>query len=520
MSYIVPDSTIHLIHNVKLHNDYNHTWFPSNATTQYLGITGQKKYTLNNYTYQREQRALRVGICNDDLYDINYMAYQNTRFGTKWFYAFVTKTEYVNNEVSLVYFELDVMQTWLFDVFLQRCFIERQHVIDDSIGSNLMPEPVNSQEYVENGEIFVNLSDRQAIVVAATFKYDAANSTIYDSNGGFWGNKYSGLYLNVFNSITDFVSCITIAETSGKINNIYAVYQMPDRYAVREGGSFPLYNDSTGKPVAGSTQLDGYIPKNNKLYTFPYTFMELTDGGQLVKTYRYEYFSGSRAEFHSTSSMEVDPSIIYIPQDYMGVSGDNINESFLIKGFPQCTWTSSLYEAYVGANKAQIIGDCVTTLALSLGGAATGAITMGETMSDPLSSMAMHSATNTLKSGLMMLDLWRQGNKINGVNDTSPLFNINKMGLYIHMKTIRNDIAKVIDDYFTMYGYTINKVDIPERQARQHWTYVKTRGFLANANIPQDDYEKICSIYDSGITFWTTLAEIGDYSISNPPITI
>lgn len=48
-----------------------------------------------------------VGINAENLYDCNYIMFQNASFGTKWFYAFITSVAYENNETSRITMEID-----------------------------------------------------------------------------------------------------------------------------------------------------------------------------------------------------------------------------------------------------------------------------------------------------------------------------------------------------------------------------------------------------------------------------
>ena len=85
--------------------------------------------------------------------------------------------------------------------------------------------------------------------------------------------------------------------------------------------------------------------------------------------------------------------------------------------------------------------------------------------------------------------------------------------------------AKIIDDYFTMYGYAVNELKIPNIRSggsiRPHWNYVKTIGCVIHSatgkGLPADAEKNIASIYDRGITFWNYLSEVGDYSYNNAP---
>ena len=114
--YIEPNTNIRILKNVPLDNTYDHTIYFSDESSQIAYFQGLQKYNLANYTYQRVNRGVaRVGIKSDLLYDCNYIMFQNTNFGSKWFYAFITSVEYLNNETSEIRFEIDDIQTWFFE---------------------------------------------------------------------------------------------------------------------------------------------------------------------------------------------------------------------------------------------------------------------------------------------------------------------------------------------------------------------------------------------------------------------
>ena len=78
-------------------------------------------------------------------------------------------------------------------------------------------------------------------------------------------------------------------------------------------------------------------------------------------------------------------------------------------------------------------------------------------------------------------------------------------------------VAASIDDFFTRFGYAMNRLTTPNRSARPHWNYVKTAGCTVTGSVPADDMRKICGIYDVGVTWWKNPAEIGNYSLDNSP---
>ena len=92
--YIEPNSNITIYHNVPLDNTYNHTLYFNNLAEQNTYFHKNQsiiKYNLTAQSYQRVVKgSMRVAVKADNLYDCNYLSFQNASFGTKWFYAFIT----------------------------------------------------------------------------------------------------------------------------------------------------------------------------------------------------------------------------------------------------------------------------------------------------------------------------------------------------------------------------------------------------------------------------------------------
>ena len=164
MAIIAPNTDIILLQGVPL-NDYQNTFFFATASDQYTYFYSKRAQVLSNYTFQRNNGRLRCSVPAETAMQYNYMMYRNTSFGNKWFYAFIRNAYYINNETSEIEFEIDAMQTWFFEYThfsnlgsctIDECFIQRQHAANDSLGSNIIPEPVEVGEYIFNGD-FVNL---------------------------------------------------------------------------------------------------------------------------------------------------------------------------------------------------------------------------------------------------------------------------------------------------------------------------------------------------------------------------
>ena len=89
--------------------------------------------------------------------------------------------------------------------------------------------------------------------------------------------------------------------------------------------------------------------------------------------------------------------------------------------------------------------------------------------------------------------------------------------IYFKQISVTAEYAKMIDDFFDRFGYTCGRLKVPNRNARPHWTYTKTKDVNLRGNVPTDDMRKIKEIYDNGITFWNNGSEVGNYNLDNSP---
>ena len=115
MGTITPNSTVYLLTGVPLDNTYENTIYFASTALQLAHFlnTGQSPFwdyqprQITPLSYQRvNEGVLRVNLPYDQIYNCNYMMFQNTSFGDKWSYAFITNVEYVNNTIYHYQFRL------------------------------------------------------------------------------------------------------------------------------------------------------------------------------------------------------------------------------------------------------------------------------------------------------------------------------------------------------------------------------------------------------------------------------
>lgn len=495
--YIEPNTNIKLLKNVPLDTSYNHTIYFESSSQQAGYFSSLVKHNLINNTYQRVNNGVaRVGVCADKCYDCNYLMFQNTSYGNKWFYAFITSVEYINNEVAEIHFEIDVMQTWMFNYELCQCFIDRQHSLTDNIGENTVPENVPLGEYVAN-----EINNRFYPDMRVWVQYTKSNRE--SVSGGLYGKIYSGLEtLMVVDFDTESINNV-INGLIADGNDIVNIYMCPESFK-STGSSFNYENfEST---IKVGEKIDGYIPKNKKLFTYPYNFCNVSSSSGDSCDYLFEY--GYSSTFTIYKSAVNTPNALLTNNGYRGISVNEI-DTVGLNSFPLCSWTENGYLQYF-ATQAQ--ADATKSL-LALGSTALGSVAT----ENPIPIVG---GVITVGSKLADIsNIKRQPQKIQGNTNTSNLYvNNNIFGFTIMRKSVRHEYAEIVDNYFNVYGYATKRTGIPNINSRPHWNYTKTDGCVIKGSVPADDMKKICSIYDNGITFWKNGSEVGNYDLDNSPI--
>lgn len=508
--YIEPNTNIRILKNVPLDNTYKHTITFASSHAQSDYFKSKTKHTLSNLTYQRVKRGYaRVNIKAESLYDCNYMMFQNSSFGTKWFYAFITSVEYVNNEVSEIQFEIDVMQTWKFDYELRECFVVREHANSDEIGENLVPENLELGEYVSAGMEASDYLKDYSLIILATFDKD-----MNDATGTLYGGIYGGLCFNEFplrysdvsvdengdmvvgsdlEAINSFIDRVVGA---AKQDGIVSIYMMPSAFVSPPSNDPKSYSIEIRKHY---TDFKGYTPRNNKLYTYPYNFLYVSNLEGTYAVYPYEYFVDDVCKFRMVGDCSADPSVIIIPNNYKGLLA-NLDEKLTIKGFPQCSWNTDTFKAYLAQASASGIGTVASALVKGAMNPAWGITSAVSSVADIVGQAVAHSV---------------QPNQAHGSPGNSAMVAFKQKNFAFTWKHIRAEFAKIIDEYFDVYGYATHRVKIPNVTGRPYWNYVETRDCVITGSIPADDMRKICGIFNSGVTFWHNGGNIGNYSLDN-----
>lgn len=360
---ISPLTNVRILSGVPLDNSYTDTLTFASASAQYTYFSEKTKYNKLNMTPVRMQNQIAVDLVADSLYDCNYLMFQNKNFGNKWFYAFITAIDFVNINTSNITFEIDVWQTWYFDFTIKECMVEREHIANDTIGANLVPEGLEYGEYKYNAVQQSKIRNVKRICVASTVGLDG---TSYDG-GDIIHGIYQGCGYHWFDAseagvtaVNEYLKKLT---DGNKVDGIVSIFMA--------WGAMIKNGTLTDNAPARPTTIDGYTPRNNKLYTDPYVKLITFDGAGSSCEYQYEYFNDPSAPtFELEWDVSPNPSIYTSPNGYRG-NGKDLYK-MCTTGFPQCSFNIDTYKAWLAQNGG-VVGTAFN-FGNSLVGGAVGAI--------------------------------------------------------------------------------------------------------------------------------------------------
>ena len=531
---IVPQTNIILLKTPMELSDNNQlTW--STLTEQFNYFYNLPKITLEDATYQRKEGVIRFPTNStttfEDLLQYNYCMYQNEAYNDKWFYAYIIDITYVNDGMSTIKLETDVWNTWWNDIDYKASFVERECVNDDTIGLHTIPEGLETGEYICNA----NTRDTTLSGYNANMCYVIGSSTYPNMDDAKDSQCGSDIYNGIFSGVKyfryDAVSSIDIVlelyAKAGKIDSITGLYMIPQWLAPLKDGAFYREVATSTTPqqyqfnVNKLTTLNGYTPHNNKLKTFPYIYLSISNNTGQTNILHFEKFSGSNASFLVQGCLCPSGSVKIFPTNYNGVPS-NYDEGIVLGKYPICNFTVDMYTNWLTQNSLNVLGNTFTTDDLNLAStgisSTIGAITAGATGN-------MAGVGLSIGSGLMgiadSMIAKKQHNMIppatHGNINSGDIINSSGNNTFnFYSMSIKQEYAQIIDRYFDMYGYKVNALKVPNIMGRQNWNYVKTIGCNFTGDIPQLDLEKIKQLFDKGITLWHHTNTFLDYSQSNP----
>ena len=534
--YIEPNTVVKFCSGVKLDPTYQHTIYFNSKQEQYNFFNSKVEHTIEDrYFHRYNLNSIIVSIPVGQLYNCNYMMFQNTSFSNKWFYAFILNVDYKTNNDSIVYYMIDYMQTWFFDYTIMPSFVLREHSQTDVAGDNIVPETVladvqyingvNEQKITCAGNL--TLTSVEPVAHVGAFTGDFRGCAYLDASTGLL-KPYREFSTPTIQSITDLM--MDYVEW-GQAEAIMGVY--------------PKYSD-VSVSLSRPTQIGTYIPRNKKLLTGQYCRYTFELAGNIMEVpldvvptpvvtsnprgvstsayaedgYRVFLSSYGSATCPTSMSMEIPITPFkWAYNTYANNVGLQADATAKMLEREQTSWASEILST--GANIASTTAKMASTSNALLtavdpgAGVSRYASQASNLISESTKEYQLISGIDTHSEAIARHHANMKAPATGASVNANLLMQNQQLYLSGYVWTVLPQDAERIDKFFDMYGYAVNQMKIPNRNFRAHWNYVKTAGLEIDYSCPTQDAENIKRIYENGITFWRDGDEIGNYTLDN-----
>lgn len=507
-----PETKVYLCEQVPLDDTYTDTLDFADKAAQAAYFTSKATHKYTNLSYQRVNNSIanpraaltcRVPDLADNLYNCNYMMFQNNNFGTKWFYAFIKQVNYISPECTEIVYEIDYIQTWLFDFSVGVCYVEREHSATDEPFENILPEPIEISDFYEKGR-YEQVFDKDVFYTLVSTKNPDGSKPDFNLYGGVMSAVY--VYSSKF--ITDIKNKVNEFSDPENIITIFASRQ------IVEQGDRP----TQGLINTGLNKTDiAFVYKNAKLLNsqFHYYRCVSQDGGEILLKPEKIPTNDETLIYKSFDASSLPPSTVYVP--YYDTSDNKPNWNYYLSDTEIfiVLWTKDSFSSWWAQNGASVGSNIVATIgkigiglaaiagAATPAGAAVGAVsTMTGLVKGAGIGASIYDASNAPDRPSASLS----GNGVSFANKRPPFI--------IYDMVADNKSLKRADDFMTKFGYTVNISKVPNRKSRTRFNYIKVSFPIVTGSMPVEAYKIIKNALTNGITFWHD-DKVGNYYDDN-----
>ena len=183
---VLQNSKIILAKNINIDRDYVNVL--DYTEEEMLALVRQNKvYENNNYSFIRPQNDIYVSINYGYALQCNYIAFQNTDYSNKWFFAWIDEVIFVSNNTVQIKYTVDAWSTWFSKLSINQCYVLRHHVNDDVIGNYTQPEGLETGEYICQEYNIVNeLTELAYIIQVSEYTSGGDDKPLAQNYGGVY----------------------------------------------------------------------------------------------------------------------------------------------------------------------------------------------------------------------------------------------------------------------------------------------------------------------------------------------
>lgn len=525
------NSRIILVKNINIDRQYVNVLSYSEEQMLQLCLTN-KITEANDYSFIRQNGTIQTKFSYEQCLQANYIAFQNKDYSNKWFFAWIDDVIYKGNYNTEIQFTIDAWSTW-FDYWQKKpCFINRQHVNDDTIGLHTIPENLDVGEVVQENSI-EDVSLGEYFWVGVLTNYNPITKTNFPTPLTVYTKNIFPKKLCLFDA-SDYDNLVNLGvfligtnkdKQQGEIDNIFFIsdYLIDKTKLEPQSGQIygqdcNFYITKNSFEISKFTQnidkqysFSSYQPKNNKCYVYPYNYLFVSNNIGNQNIYKYENFSTSNCQFEIQGTISIGGSTRLVPKNYKGMSTDD-DEVLTLAKFPTLAWSSDSFTNWLTTQAVNIPTSFAKSLIPGVSQNKKGKGSKVDFSNNPLSIATNIADTiGDFYQASLLPDITQ------GQNNADITFLANRNTFTFRNMRVKDEYLKIIDDYFTRFGYKINKIETPNIIGRKNWNYVEIASSeeIGNGTAPSKYMELINNACRKGVTIWHNHSNLGNYSLDN-----
>lgn len=496
-----------------------------------------KVASANNYSFIRANRnRINVDFSYGTCLKANYMAFQNPDYSNKWFFAWIDDVNYISDGTTEITYTIDAWSTWWEYWNAKTCYVLREHVNDDGIGKNTIPEPIIPQNFESIKTVYdTSFDNTYGYYIAVSTNYDPTSEKQFPGSSLYNGQIFAEkIYLfdgTKFDGIAGAVTSLGqfLIDSSGHLGDIKNVFVVPNAcinvadLEQKQGNGYKFYElkySTTPAQFETTIELSNLNVKNNKCKCYPYHYVMATNHNGATNIYKIEQFSNKNTiKFLTQIAIALGCSGNSVPKNYKGIT-INVDEAIPLPKYPICEWSSDAFTNWLVSQSVNI----VTSSTLSIANAVLSAKSSGKVSNSGTFTFDESTANNvTSVAGEIgakvgsVYEAYLAPNIRGGTNTADINFLMNWSNIYFHEMCATSEYLQIADDYFTRFGYQVNVVKKPNLFGRKYWNYVEIGPGeeIGNGEVPSVYMDIINKACQSGVTIWHDHKNIGNYDLNN-----
>lgn len=343
------------------------------------------------------------------------------------------------------------------------------------------------------------------------------------------------------NGLIDLNNAISWYDSQGKKDSINSIYAIPKTVYpadyIREititdpfeaDILWPISHtgatDMSTTTITLNSTLNGYTPKNNKMFCYPFNYLMVTNNNGTNSIYHYEDFTNpSSVQFKYNGVLTEGSDIKAYPVNYKKNTTNYAGYAYGVDmgKTPTFSWTNDMYLNWKAQNSFNGMynqaGNVVNTYEkVNSNPRGDDALAwMGQMAEAGMNYVgsAINAVTNAVTGSAHKASI--TPDQANGTTTADLNFSIGRCGFTYYQMSVRAEVAAMIDNYLSMFGYKVNTMKAINITSRRYWNYIKCIQANITGDIPQDDMKELKGYFNSGITFWHDPTKYLDYSQVN-----